>query len=115
MIADITGDGPIQIAIQRAFDVLGCEDAIGVVGYLELHPDDAISVLIALDHRDAPKRSSPPASGPAILPFRQIASQTATMAKARMAQSPGRVAKRQNPSEVTCDGSQRLAPQGPSF
>ena len=66
MIGDITGDGPIQVAIQRAFDVLGCEEAIGVVGYLETHPDDAISVLVALEaieqRRNGP---SPPASGPA--------------------------------------------------
>ena len=32
MIGDITGDGPIQIAIQRAYDVLGCDEASGVVG-----------------------------------------------------------------------------------
>jgi hypothetical protein len=46
---DITGDGPIQIAIQRAFDVLGCEGAVGVVGYLETQPDDAIAVLRLLE------------------------------------------------------------------
>jgi hypothetical protein len=63
---DITGDGPTQIAIQRAYDVLGDEDAIGVAGYLELHPDDAISVLIALDRIETRRNGpSPPASGPA--------------------------------------------------
>jgi hypothetical protein len=46
---DITGDGPVQIAIQRAFDVLGCEGAIGAVGYLETQPDDAIAVLRLLE------------------------------------------------------------------
>ena len=46
---DITGDGPIQIAIQRAFDVLGCEGGIGAASYLETQPDDAISVLVALE------------------------------------------------------------------
>ena len=56
---DITGDGPIQIAIQRAFDVLGCEEASGVVGYLELHPDAAISVLVALDRIET-RRNRPP-------------------------------------------------------
>jgi hypothetical protein len=66
MIDDITGDGPIQIAIQRAFDVLGVEDAIDVVGYLELQPDAAISVLVALEavetRRNRPSRG---AIGPA--------------------------------------------------
>ena len=46
---DITGDGPVHLAIQRAFDVLGCEGAIGAVGYLETRPDDAISVLRLLE------------------------------------------------------------------
>jgi hypothetical protein len=62
MIGEITGDGPIQIAIQRAFDVLGCEDAIGVVGYLEMHPDDPISVLMALDRIET-RRNRPPRGG----------------------------------------------------
>ena len=57
---DITGDGPTQIAIQRAYDVLGDEGTLGVVGYLELHPDDPISVLKALDRietrRNRPSR-----------------------------------------------------------
>lgn len=37
------------LAIQRAFDVLGVQEASGAVGYLETHPDDAISVLDALE------------------------------------------------------------------
>ena len=49
MIADITGDGPIQIAIGRAYDVIGVEGAIDVVGYLEAQPGSAIAVLIALE------------------------------------------------------------------
>ena len=64
MIVDITGDGPIQLAIQRAYDVLGCDEASGVVGYLELHPDDPISVLIALERIETRRNGpSPPASG----------------------------------------------------
>lgn len=64
MICDITGDGPIQTAIQRAYDVLGDEEAVGVVGYLETQPDDAISVLIALDRIETRRNGpSPPASG----------------------------------------------------
>jgi hypothetical protein len=46
---DFTGDGPVQIATQRAFDVLGCEGAVNVVGYLETRPDDAILVLRLLE------------------------------------------------------------------
>ena len=53
-----TGDGPIQIAIGRAFDVLGVQDASGAVGYLETHPDDAISVLDALERIEQRQRLS---------------------------------------------------------
>jgi hypothetical protein len=58
VIGDITGDGPVQVAIQRAFDVLGCEGAIGVVGHLETHPDDAISVLVALEAIETRRKPS---------------------------------------------------------
>jgi hypothetical protein len=78
---DITGDGPVQIAIQRAFDVLGCEGGIGAVGYLETHPDDAIAVLVALEaietrrnRRIAPLRGT---TGPVIVhPAKSQAKQT---------------------------------------
>ena len=50
MIGDITGDGPVQTAVQIAFDIFGGgEEVSAVVGYLELHPDDAVAVLRALE------------------------------------------------------------------
>jgi hypothetical protein len=63
MIRDITGDGAIQTAIQRAFQVLGIEQAIDVVGYLETQPHAAISVLRlleAIEHRRKPSVASVP-------------------------------------------------------
>ena len=66
MIGDITCDGPLQLAVARCFDVLEFDEALGVVGYLELHPDDPISVLIALDRIETRRNGpSPPSSGPA--------------------------------------------------
>jgi hypothetical protein len=37
------------LAIQRAFDVLGCEGGVNVVGYLEAQPGSAIAVLRLLE------------------------------------------------------------------
>jgi hypothetical protein len=46
---DFTGDGALQIAVARAFDILGCDGGIGAAGYLETQPDDAIAVLRLLE------------------------------------------------------------------
>ena len=52
------------LAVHRAYDVLG-DDALGVVGYLELQPDAVISVLIALERIEERRNGpSPPLPGP---------------------------------------------------
>jgi len=55
----------VEIAIQRAFDVLGREEAMGVIGHLEARPKSAIAVLEALEAIEERKPSAPSAPWPA--------------------------------------------------
>ena len=77
------------LAVHRAYDVLG-DDALGVVGYLELQPDAVISVLIALERIEERRNGpSPPSSGSTDDRIAEIHARQATLAETRMAQSPG--------------------------
>jgi hypothetical protein len=66
----VIDNGVVDVAIQRAFDILGCEDAIGVIGHLEASPDHAVAVLVALEaieQRRGPSDDSRPRSEPLML------------------------------------------------
>ena len=79
------------LAVARCFDVLEFEPE-AVAAHVLAGRFDPIAVLDALERiEERAKRSVASITRTANSPSRQIASQTATVAKARMAQSPGRV------------------------